>query len=123
MDKTGKPHSNFFTDTKKIIQTYLEDRLTLVKLQAVKSISKIASAVFISILLLIVGFFVLLFLSVMLGYLFSALLHSYYWGFGIITAFYLVLFILIITVGRRMVSALLINTIIKLFFDKSKDND
>jgi hypothetical protein len=114
---------NFFKEAKSAIEQYIKDRLLLVKLQAVEKISQgIASAVFV-VLLLFFGFFMWLFLNITAGFFFGYLLGNTFWGFAIVTGFYLLL-IIILLISRKALAKSITNTVIKSFFGKKdKQND
>ncbi|MBI2283771.1 MAG: phage holin family protein [Bacteroidetes bacterium] len=113
---------SFFAASKKDLEGYVQDRIWLLKLQAGEKISRII-AVLVSILLIgLLSFFVLLFLSLMAGYYFSGLTGSLFTGFGIITGLYILLLVAII-LGRKRIEAKVIDLVIRIFFDKTPEKD
>lgn len=116
---------NFFKEAKKAIEQYIKDRLLLIKLQAVEKLSQgAASAVFV-VLLIFFGFFMWLFLNITAGFYFGRLLGATFWGFAIVTAFYILLLILLFVFRKAMAKAVT-NTLIKNIFgkkDEQHDNE
>jgi hypothetical protein len=114
---------DFFKESGKAIEEYIEERMLLFKLQSIEKTSKLIAVLFTGLLLSILGFFILLFLSIMLGYFFASLTGSLYLGFGIVAAFYLILFLVILKIRKAVLEKYIINTVIETFFDKTADED
>jgi len=114
---------DFFKESKKAIEEYIEERMLLFKLQSIEKASKLIAVLFTGLLLAILGFFILLFLSIMLGYFFASITGSLYLGFGIVAAFYLILFLVIFKIRKTVLEKYIINTVIETFFDKTADED
>lgn len=110
----------FFAESRNKIKQYLQDRLLLVRLQTVEKIAKLSSAMFAGLLIAILGFFILLFLSIMAGYLFASLTHSLFLGFGIVTLFYIILLIVLVKMRKRVLERFIVNTVIKIIFDQTE---
>ncbi len=109
---------NFFTETKNLFQSYVGDRLTLVKLQMVEKLSVTAAAIISGVLLLVFGLFLLTFISITLGFLFSKWLDSYAAGFGIVAGIYLLLVLLVAFFGKQLFGNAITQKIIQNFFKK-----
>lgn len=60
----------FFEETEELVENYVNDRLLLLKLQAAEKTANIVSVLVSGILIGVVAFFILLFVSLMLGYWF-----------------------------------------------------
>jgi len=114
---------DFFKESKKAIEEYIEERMLLFKLQSIEKASKLIAVLFTGLLLAILGFFILLFLSILLGYFFASITGSLYLGFGIVAAFYLILFLVIFKIRKTVLEKYIINTVIETFFDKTADED
>ena len=114
-------HKSFFTESKEAVEQYLQDRLLLIKLQTTEKISKLIAAMFTSLLIAILGFFILLFLSIMVGYYFASLTGSNFLGFGIVAAFYLILLGVIIAIRKNVIQKNIINMVIEVMFEKTKE--
>ena len=114
---------NFFADSRDKVEEYLQDRLLLFKLRTVEKASKLAAAMFIGILMAIISVFILLFLSIMGGYYFADLTGNLYYGFGIIAGIYVVLLLIIFLMKKGWLHTFIANTIIRIFFDKTDDDE
>lgn len=114
---------NFFAESKEAFTEYVDERLLLFKLQTVEKTSRLIGTLFTAFLLAILGFFILLFLSIMLGYYFASLTGSLYWGFGLVATFYLILFFVILKLRRGFLERYIVNTIISTIFDKNPEDD
>jgi hypothetical protein len=114
---------DYFIESKEKIKQYIQDRLLLLKLDMVEKTSKLVSVMFIGLLLTILSFFIILFLSFMAGYYFASLTNSLYLGFGIVCGFYLLLLVFIIVAGKRMLHTYITNTVIETIFDQTADNE
>ena len=113
---------NFFEESKDAIKRYLQDRLLLLKLQLTEKIAKLISVMFACLMIAVLIFFIILFLSIMAGFYFASLTGSNFWGFGIVAAFYLILLIIIIIILRkRVLQKSIINMIIAVMFEKTKE--
>ena len=114
---------DYFIESKEKIKQYIQDRLLLLKLDMVEKTSKLVSVMFIGLLLTILSFFIILFLSFMAGYYFASLTNSLYLGFSIVCGFYLLLLVFIIVAGKRMLHTYITNTVIETIFDQTADNE
>ena len=90
----------------------------LIQLQAADKASRIASALIATVLLIVIGLFVLIFASVTAGYWLAGLTGSLSAGFGIVTLFYLVVFLFVMFVLRKIVRNFFIDKFIKLIHKK-----
>lgn len=115
--------ADFFVESKRKIEEYVQDRILLLKLEMVEKTSKLVSMLFIGLLLTVLSFFILLFLSFMAGYYFAALTGSLYLGFGIVCGFYLLLLVFIILAGKKLLHKYITNTVIETIFDQTADED
>jgi len=112
---------NFFEESKDAIKRYLQDRLLLLKLQLTEKIAKLISVMFACLMIAVLIFFIILFLSIMAGFYFASLTGSNFWGFGIVAAFYLILLIIIIILRKKVLQKSIINMIIAVMFEKTKE--
>ncbi|MES2372545.1 MAG: phage holin family protein [Bacteroidota bacterium] len=115
-------NDNFFTESRKELEQYIQDRLLLLKLQATEKTARLVALLFVVLMISLLGFFVLIFLSVMAGIYFSTTTNNLYTGFGIVTGFYLVL-LLVFLLFRKWISRQVINTVIRIFFDKNDEDE
>ncbi len=109
---------NFFTEVKDRFQAYVTDRITLVKLQAVEKISVVTAAIISGVLLVVFGLFLLIFISITLGFLFSHWLDSYAAGFGIVAGIYLLLILLVVFFGKKLFGNAVTHKMIQNFLKK-----
>ncbi len=113
----------FFSDSGKKIEEYVKDRILLIKIQVAEKISKMAGLIFSGLIIALLGFFVLLFISFMAGYFFAELTHSFYIGFGIIAALYLILLLVVVKLRKKLIGKLVTDAVIKVFFEKNDNDD
>lgn len=110
---------DYFNDTYELLKKYSEDRLLLFKIQAAQKTGKLISKlIFISVASLLL-FFLLFFVSIMLGYFFAGLTGSLFAGFSIVAGIYLVLFILFIVLFKNVISKKIMDMIALVFFETS----
>ncbi len=119
MDNT----EDFFGDTKKKLEDYIQKRLLLFRLQTVEKASRLAAVLITGLVMGVLAFFILLFLSIMAGYFFASVTGSEYAGFGIVAAFYIVLLIVLIKLRKKVLQKFLTNTLIQIFFDQTAEPD
>ncbi|MFP5041252.1 hypothetical protein [Parasediminibacterium sp. JCM 36343] len=115
----GKP--SFFAESKQTIEDYVQDRLLLLKLQAAEKVARLAALLFTGIVLALLSFFVLLFISMMAGYYFAGITGSLYIGFGIVATFYVVLLGLAIKFRKPVLEEKVANIIVNIFFEEEED--
>lgn len=108
---------SLFDDAKETIEQTIGDRLLLVKMETAEKVAIISG----NLALLIVGglllFFMMMFVSIMAGYYFSQVFDSLFAGFAIVAGFYLVMAILVFTVGRKYIVPKIQSSIIATIFD------
>ena len=92
--------------------------LLLVKLEISEKISKLAAVVFLGLIIAMLCFFILLFVSIIGGYFFGELTGSLYIGFGIIAAMYGLLLIIAIRYRKTLIEKRIIGSVIKVLFEK-----
>ena len=118
-----REETSFFEESRQHLEGYIQDRLLLLKLQTAEKTARLAGVLFTGIVLALLSFFVLLFLSIMGGYFFASLTGSLYWGFGIIAFFYLLLLTLVVKFRRVLIEKLVADTIVKIFFEREKEEN
>jgi hypothetical protein len=111
---------SFFEESREQINKYIKDRLLLLKLETAEKIAKLSALLFTGIALALLSFFVLLFISMMAGYYFASLTGSLYFGFGIVASFYLLLLVSVVKFRKVLIETWVINSIIKIFFEKEE---
>jgi energy-coupling factor transporter transmembrane protein EcfT len=119
MEKTQEP---FFKESGDRIEAYVKDRLLLFKLQGAQKISRLAAMMFAILVVAVLVFFIMLFLSIMLGYYFAELTGSLYLGFGILSALYIILLFVLIKLRKSVLEKMITNVVVNILFDP-RDND
>ena len=115
---------SFFKETRQQLEQYLKDRVLLLKLQMVEKVSQLTALLFTGLTLALLAFFILLFLSIMAGYFFADITGSLYIGFGIVSVVYIVLFITIIKLRKKVIEKFIVDAVIKIFMEKpDEDNE
>jgi len=104
------------------IKEYIDNTKELTILRIVGSVSDIISSVITDGLFIIFSFFVLLFLSISLGFYFGDLFDSNALGFLTLGGIYILL-ILILTIFKKGIEKNLINLSIRKFFKKWNESD
>lgn len=116
-----QPNENYFEDTYKLLKKYSDDRLLLVKIQATKKTGKLISRLVFVGISVVLFFFMLLFLSFMLGYYFADLTDSLIYGFGIVAGIYFVIFLLFRLLFRNFISVKIMDMVTNIFFDNTDE--
>lgn len=109
----------FFAENKKLLKDYLETRISLLKLQGVRTLSKSGGLLLWAVIAVFFSFLILLFAGLVLGFWFSAITGSYIKGFALATTVYIVVFILI-TIFRN---TLFVNPMIQKIISKSGEDE
>lgn len=113
---------NFFTSTRKELEQYVSDRLLLLKMQGAEKAGKVMASLVFFLVAAMLFFFMLLFLGLMAGFYFGILTDNLYIGFGIVAIFY-ILMIALLVIYRRKLERQLMDTVIRIIFDKEEDDD
>lgn len=115
--------NDYFSETSDLLKKYSDDRLLLFKIQAAQKTGKLISRlVFIAVSSLLF-FFLLFFVSIMLGYFFAGLTGSLFTGFSIVAAIYLVLFVGFILLFKNVISKKIMDMIAVIFFEKNPEEE
>lgn len=122
MSEEAVKEPDFFSNAKEELRQYLKDRLLLVKMQATEKGSRLISTLVIVMLGALLFFFILLFLSLVAGFVLSSLFNNFYIGFGIIAGFYVSLGIVFVLMRKRM-TQFLIDMIIRIVFDRNEEEN
>lgn len=111
-----------FTDLKDDISTYAGLKLRLLKLMAIERAAGIMAALSHGLILMLFGFFTILFLFIALGFYLGELLDSVALGFLIICGIYLILSLCFIW-AKENIRVKLTNVIIDAFQTNDDDDD
>jgi hypothetical protein len=113
---------NFFVETKKLLEQYVQDRILLLKLEMSKKAASATAGIVNGVALGLFALFALIFISITLGFVFSELTGSFIWGFGIVTAIYVALIVILI-VARKWVTKKVSNAVISSIYSKKKEEN
>jgi hypothetical protein len=116
-------NENFFAASKDRIQDYIQDRIALAKLQVLEKVSRLLSALISGLLILVLGFFILLFFGLTGGYFFAQITGSLFLGFAIMFGIFVLLFILLLVYRKKIIYTRVTNFVIDIFFDKNEIED
>ncbi len=111
---------DFFAESKKAIQEYLENRILLLKLKATEKVSKAWASVVIGVLAMMLVFVFLILLCILGGFFFASLTGSTVGGFAIITGIYLVIILVVLFILKKWVESCIVNQVIRRFFSQNK---
>jgi len=114
---------SFFEETQEMVEDYVSNRLQLLKLQTAEKSSKLISLLLTVLVMALLSFFILLFLSMTLGYYLAQKTGSLFTGFGIVAIFYVVLLVVVLYLRKRYLDKYISNTVIRIFFDSTADDD
>ena len=117
-DQPNKEH--FFEDLKNLIIEYIQNKLQLARISAYEKIAKIIAVIFSGIVLVILFFFTIVFMSLLAGFYFSEYYGSNFYGFGIVAAAYFIAFLILLIFRKQVLEKFIINAVINILF-KEKD--
>jgi uncharacterized membrane protein YqjE len=113
-------HSNtddLLDQSRKLVQQYIADRVLLLKMETAEKSAKIIAMIALGMIAGGLLFFVLFFLSLMVGYFFAERLDNLFYGFAIVAGFYVLLLLVCIVVFKKWVAPKIIDKIIAVFFE------
>ena len=122
--ETQNKNENFFQELKDVGIKHFNNKLEWTKLVAVEKGSKIIGALASIIILGTIGFFLLAYASLMLGFLFTSLLGSPFYGFGVVAAFLLVILLIVKANKKKWIEVPVMNLVIQILLEndgESKD--
>jgi hypothetical protein len=114
---------SFFQENKSILKEYVETRLEIFRLQAIKISSKSAGYLVWIIISLFLLFLIAIFLGMTLGYWLSSIMTSYVKGFGLTAVLMIVLFILFAIFRRKFFVNPVVRAIINASLEEMQEND
>lgn len=114
---------NYFEETFNLLKKYSDDRLLLIKIQTTKKTGKLISKLVFFGIAAILFFFMLLFLSFMLGYYFADVTGSFFYGFGIVAGIYFLIFIFFMILFKNFISVKIMDMITNIFFDPNDQTE
>jgi hypothetical protein len=121
----GQPENlgSFFQDNKSLLKEYIETRLDIFRLQAIRVSSKSAGYLVWIIISMCLLFLLALFSGMALGYWFSELMHSYVKGFGLMALLVLVVFIFFTVFRKKLFVDPVVKTIIQSSTDENEETE
>lgn len=108
---------SFFKENKSLVKEYIETRTEIFRLQGIRVFSKSIGLLVWIIIATFLGFLILIFLGLVLGFWLSALTQSFVAGFGL-TVLVLILLFVVLAIFRN---SLFVNPIIKKVILKSQE--
>ncbi|MEP6750600.1 MAG: phage holin family protein [Bacteroidota bacterium] len=114
---------SFFEDTQELVEDYLSNRLRLFKLQTAEKSSRVVTLLFAGLVIGILSFFILLFVSIMAAWYFSEKLNSQFYGFGIIALIYILLLVIAILLKKNFLDKYIFHRVVKILFDSNTEDD
>ena len=124
MENKEQPNNEtFFNDLKDSASLYIEQKIELGMLTAIDKGSKLGAKFISGLILGVLAFFAMLFISLMLAYYFSQLFQSYFAGFGLMAALYFMLFMMVMLARKQLIEKPVINGIIKTIFEGEQSNE
>lgn len=114
---------SFFKDSKPLFKEYIETRLELFRLQAIRIVSQSAGYLIWILISLFLLFLIVIFSGIVLGCWLSILVDSYVLGFGLTTLLLVVIFILLAVFRKKLFVRPVIQAIIKKTNDSFDDDE
>ncbi len=114
--------SPIISELRELITEYFDARLKLIKLETFEKIAKVTAVLFSSLVVALLGFFLLFFLSMSAGFYLGKIFDSLALGFLSVTGLYLILFALVLFMKKDLLENFLIERIIG-ELTKKEDND
>lgn len=110
---------SFFRENRNLLKEYIETRMDIFRLQGIRLLSKSMGMLIWVIIAAFLGFLIMIFSGLVLGFWLSDLMQSHVKGFGYATLIMIVLFVML-AVFRNV---LFVNPIIKKIILRSQDDD
>lgn len=104
--------SPVISELRQLITEYFDARLKLLKLETFEKIAKVTAVLFSSLVVALLGFFLLFFLSMSLGFYLGKVFDSLALGFLAVTGLYLILFVFVLFMKKDLMENILIERII-----------
>lgn len=117
---------NFFSDSKKLLENYVQDRILLLKLEWTKKAATAGAGIANALIFALLVLLLLIFFGLTLGFVLSELTGSYIWGFAIVTGIDILLIVLLLTKTRwvtKKLSGAFISLVFSMKDEKANPND
>lgn len=115
--------SPVISELRQLITEYFDARLKLLKLETFEKIAKVTAVLFSSLVVALLAFFLLFFLSMSLGFYLGKVFDSLALGFLSVTGLYLILFMLVLFMKKDLMENFLIERIIGELTKKEDDDE
>jgi len=115
--------SPVISELRQLITEYFDARLKLIKLETFEKIAKVTAVLFSSLVVALLGFFLLFFLSMSLGFYLGKVFESMALGFLAVTGLYLILFVMVLIMKKDLLEEFLIERIIGELTKKEGDDE
>lgn len=115
--------SPVISELRQLITEYFDARLKLIKLETFEKIAKVTAVLFSSLVVALLGFFLLFFLSMTAGFYLGKIFDSMALGFLTVTGLYLILFVLVLLMKKDLLENLLIERIISELTKKEGEDE
>ncbi len=99
---------------------YLDTNIELKKLTVIQAVAKAAGSAVSGVILAVIAIFFLFFLSIAAGFYIGELLSSVYTGFFVVTAFYLVLGVILMLMSKNYIQNPIVDKLISKILKKSE---
>ncbi|QGW28940.1 phage holin family protein [Phnomibacter ginsenosidimutans] len=119
----NRQEEGLYDEVQQTVKQLVNDRLLLAKMEATEKLSIISGKVIIAVLAGVLLFFALLFISLMAGYFFSQVFESFFAGFGLVAAFYVLLLLILLAFLKAPLQRSIENGIISTLFASDDNND
>ncbi|HOY48002.1 MAG TPA: hypothetical protein PL185_06050 [Flavobacteriales bacterium] len=115
--------SRFFADLRDLLVDYIQNRLDLTRAIAFEKIARIVAYLVIGVILALLFFFGLLFLSFMLGFYLSDLLHSQLAGFAIVAGLYFLALAIVFVFREKLFARTIVDSIIRILYERQQTDE
>lgn len=105
--------TNIFEDLFRRLKEYLSSQLELLRLKSLRQITGVLSSLILAILMVLIGFLVLVFLSLGVALYLSAVIGVSYAGFFIVGGFYLFAGVVLVVFKKKILKVPLSNWLVK----------
>lgn len=109
METTGKHIESLYNKVKEYTETTIE----LYKLNAIEASADVLSSIVSRIVFILVFALFTLFINITISLLIGNLLGAYYWGFLVVSGFYLIIMVLLYYYNGKLIKAPITNLVIE----------
>lgn len=119
--QSDKVQTEEFVEKVKLqLEEYISLRLELFKTTFTEKVAKSVSKLVTTLVLMVLAFFTVLFLSLVAGFYFGGLFNSLIYGFVVVALFYLLLFLIIVAFRKPLIQSPVINSIITIIYEDNE---